>query len=121
MNGYKMMSVKIELTKRGLDRATKEPFIFTKYLELVEMSHKSNCLGIMDLAIYKNDEELKEAFFSFYKNNLDKVISINNDSSLDEEAKKIERKKIPFNFRIDNLVSYKIDKAYIYQEKSFTL
>jgi hypothetical protein len=121
MNGYKMMSVKIELTKRGLDRKTKEPFTFIKDLRIIEMSHKDNSLGIMDLAVYKNDEELKEAFFNFYKSILDKVISINNDSSLDEEAKKIELKKIPYDYRHSNLISYKIDKVYIYQEESFTL
>ncbi len=121
MNGYKMMSVKIELTLRSLHRDSKEPFIFTKELSLIEMSHRDNSLGLMDLAIYKSDEDLKEAFFSFYKNILDKVIFINQDNSLDEEAKKIELKKININFRYKNLISYKILKPYIYLENSFTL
>jgi hypothetical protein len=121
MNGYKMMIAIVKLTKKSLDRKTKEPFTFIKDLKLIEMSHKNNSLGIMDLAIYKNDEELKEAFFTFYKSILDKVISINKDLSLDEEAKKIELNKIPYEYRHSNLISYEIDKVYIYQEKSFTL
>lgn len=121
MNGYKMMIATLKLTIKGVSKTTKEPFIFIKDLSINEMSHKHNSLGIMDLAIYKNDEELKEAFFTFYKSILDKVISINKDLSLDEEAKKIELKKIPYEYRFKNLISYKIDKAYIYQEKSYTL
>jgi hypothetical protein len=121
MNGYKMMIAIVKLTKKSLDRKTKEPLTFIKDLRLIEMSHKDNSLGIMDLAVYKNDEELKEAFFTFYKSILDKVISINKDSSLDEEAKKIELNKIPYEYRHSNLISYEIDKVYIYQEKSFTL